>query len=202
MSATPEFPKFQYTSVAHAWRMLNPGADGEPGDYTRFRASHGWVKEVRRELEPFMQDESYVRAKEAYLKSVVEGREKQEAFQKDHPALYKALQDKVLAGQAREWDQEQHEYALFEAVKLANGGKREAAPILHSVYSKAEWDEREKEEAARKKQEDQNKQMEPNKHECPSIGWLERMQARHWNLESFAAGVAVGAVLAVVMMDH
>ncbi len=71
-----ELPEFKYASIKHAWQMMNQKANGEPGDYDRFRASYGWVRGIKRPYEPFMQDRSYVWAKKAYIRSMLEGWEK------------------------------------------------------------------------------------------------------------------------------
>ncbi len=95
------FPRFRYQSIKHAWKMLNPGADGEPGNYEQFRESHGWVKGVRREVEPFKQETSYVLAAEAYDQSVLEGQAAQKKYSLEYPDEFKEYKARIQATRMR-----------------------------------------------------------------------------------------------------
>ncbi len=90
----PKFPKFKYTSIKHAWKELNKDGD-KPGDFDRFRKSHGWVRGVKREVEPFKDEKSYKEAIEVYNASVKEGQDAQKKFHDDYPDLFQAYKDKI-----------------------------------------------------------------------------------------------------------
>ncbi len=137
MVAYPPWPTPRYMNIGYAWRMLNPGAGGQLGDFNQFRALHGWVMGARRPYEPYMQERSYQEAKEVYLKSMHEAEEKQAQFQLDHPDYFMPDRERVRGKRMRDGGdpvfqvgRNHHENDILDA----QARYQRAYPEAHAVF--------------------------------------------------------------------
>ncbi len=137
MVAYPPWPTPRYINIKHVWKMLNPGAGGQLGDFDQFRASHGWVRGAMRPDKLYMQERSYQEAKEVYLKSVHEAEEKQAQFELDHPDYFMPDRERVRGKRMRDGGdpvfqvgRNDHENGILDA----QARYQRAHPAAHAAF--------------------------------------------------------------------
>ncbi len=85
MIVAPRYYKGKYRNPIEAWLALNPGRN-----YDEFRTSHGWVRGVHLDDEPYKRERSFIEAARAYEDEMTKVLTEWIQYQRNYPEAHRA----------------------------------------------------------------------------------------------------------------